>query len=139
MTLSEFEAERKLEDMRRQLELMRTQATHSERERWEFDHLRHKYAALEAEAEDRARRAEEAEVMRLRQAQIELQRIKAAEQAHKLEAHELEDMENREARRKLAHMQLNEKLEREAHQRAKDAKTQAELKAAKDELDRSEF
>lgn len=172
MTQSQYEMERRLDDMRRQLELLRTAGTHNETERQELDRLRRKYHALEDEAEEREQRAQEAEVMMLRRDKAELLRRQAEERAHQVEAeqlgliksqaelrdlkerqireqrareaedqraHDLEDWEGREARRKLQFLEQRNRLEKEANERARDAKTQAELKSAKDELDRSEF
>lgn len=174
LTLERYEMERRLDETRRQLELLRASAPHTERERLELERererLRRDRHELELEAEERdreARRLAEQEVRDLRRDRAELERVRAEEieddrlqlvrrdmefrdlreqqvraqrerELSERRAHEQEDYELREAKRKLQRIEERERREKEALERAREAKTQAELKAAKDELEKSE-
>lgn len=179
VTLERYELERKLDEMRRQLEILRLETPHTEREKYELERERERVRLqrqdLEIEVEEReraAQRAKDAEMLVLRRNNAELERLRIEQRAEKMEEeqlglmkrdaeyrllkdhqlreqrekaaeerrlHELEDFELREAKRKLARIEQNNRLEKEANERARDAKTQAELKAAKEELDKSKF
>lgn len=167
LTMERYEMERKLDDTRRQLEALRVSAAaphHSSQERFELERERERLRR-QLEAEQRERDAE-AEIRTLRRDKAELDRLRAEEveedhrmlirkeleyrdlrerqakerQDRELEerrAHDMEDFELRDARRKLQRIEEREKREKEALERAREARTQTELKAAKDELDKS--
>lgn len=106
------------------------------RSKAELDRLRIEQQAEKMEEERLGVVKRDAEYRLLKDQQLRDQREKAAEERR---LHELEDLELREAKRKLARIEQRDRMEKEANERARDAKTQAELKAAKEELDKSKF
>lgn len=66
-------------------------------------------------------------------------REKREQEAEERRLHDSEDFELMEAKGKLQRVEQRDRIEREANERARDSKTQAELKAAQDELDKSKY
>lgn len=161
MSMEQYQLERRLEDTRRELELLRMTQPHNEKERHELerdrDRLREQrdqdqrrlmmkdyeigqlrraqeHEALEDLEEERlTRQIKERELHDLKAAREHEERVRRQDEQHRKDMEEFELRRSRDELKRLKELQQQEK---EAHEKAKEAKTQAELRAAKDELDK---
>lgn len=151
MTVERYELERKLEEGRRQLEALRVStsssaAAHAEAERYELQRLKRELEELRVREDRDAQRAEDAERWELRKSKIELEDLRAREAR---EAREKADRERRSAdyesyelqrsKKELQDLKAQQQREKEAMEKMREARTQAELRVAKEELDKSEL
>lgn len=149
MTVERYELERKLEEQRRQLEALRmsasSSAAHTESERYELARLKRELDELRIREDREAQRAEDAERWEMRKSKYELEDLRAREAR---EAREKADRERRSAdyesyelqrsKKELQDLKAQQQREKDAMEKMREARTQAELKVAKEELDKSE-
>lgn len=147
MTVERYELERKLEEQRRQLEALRmssSAAAHTDNERYELARLKRELEELRIREERDAQRAEDAERWDLRKSKHELEDLRAREAR---EAREKADRERRTAdyesyelqrsKKELQDLKTQQQREKEAMEKMREARTHAELRVAKEELDKS--
>lgn len=147
MTVERYELERKLEEHRRQLEALRlssSSAAHTDAERYELARLKRELDDLRIKEERDAQRANEAEKWDLRKSKYELEDLRAREAREGREraerdrrAADYESYELQRSKKELQDMKAQQQREKEAMEKMREARTQAELRVAKEELDRS--
>lgn len=137
VTLERYEMERKLDDMRRQLEQLRTTVPHSDRERYELERererLRRERNDLELEAEQRDRERE-LEIRNLQRDKAELDRMRADD----VEEGRLQVVRRDIEYRELREQQLRNQREKELEERRAQDLEEFELREARRKLQRIE-